>query len=229
MATPREKRAESLQTLQGQGVVAIRSRDLSRTHRERLVKNGFLQQVMKGWYIPADSRGEAGDSTPWYASFWEFSAAYLRERFGNDWCLAPEQSLSLHAGNRTVPTILHVRAPKGGNKLTQRPHGTSLMDARYPMPDNAEIVELDGLRLYSVPAGLVTCTAAFFRQAPTDARAAMATIKDDSNVLALLLAGGHSTVAGRLARVNLIYPDLICCINVLLYRSEIRTSLASTS
>jgi hypothetical protein len=202
MATPQEKLAESLQvlrTLQGQGTVAIRSRDLSRTHRERLVKNGFLQEVMKGWYIPADSRGKAGDSTPWYASFWGFSAAYLNERFGTDWCLAPEQSLLLHAGNRTVPAILHVRAPKGGNKLTQLPYGTSLMDARYPLPDDAQIVELDGLRLYSVPAALITCTAAFFRQAPTDVHAAMATIKDASDVLALLLAGGHSTIAGRLA------------------------------
>ena len=202
MATPQEKLAESLgvlRTLQGQGRVAIRSRDLSRTHRERLVKNGFLQEVMKGWYIPADSRGEAGDSTPWYAAFWDFSAAYLKERFGTDWCLAPEQSLLLHAGNRTVPTMLHVRASKGGNKLTQLPYGTSLMDARYPLPDDAQIVELDGLRLYSVPAALITCTAAFFRQAPTDVRAAMATIKDASDVLALLLAGGHSTIAGRLA------------------------------
>ena len=202
MATPQEKLAESLEalrTLQGQGRVAIRSRDLSRTHRERLVKAGFLQEVMKGWYIPADSRAEVGDSTPWYASFWDFSAAYLKERFGTDWCLAPEQSLSLHAGNRTVPTLLHVRAPKGGNKLTQLPYGTSLMDARYPLPDNSQVVELDGLRLYSVPAALITCTAALFRQTPMDVRAAMATIKDASEVLALLLAGGHSTIAGRLA------------------------------
>ena len=202
MATPQEKLAESLEalrTLQGHGRVAIRSRDLSRTHRERLVKNGFLQEVMKGWYIPADSRGEAGGSTSWYASFWDFSAAYLKERFGTDWCLAPEQSLSLHVGNRTVPTMLHVRALKGGNKLTQLPYGTSLMDARYPLPDDAQVVELDGLRLYSVPAALITCTAAFFRQAPTDVRAAMATINDASDVLALLLAGGHSTIAGRLA------------------------------
>jgi hypothetical protein len=202
MATPQEKLAESLQTLrtlQGQGRIAIRSRDLSRTHRERLVRNGLLQEVMKGWYIPADSRGEPGDSTPWYASFWYFSAEYLKERFGTDWCLAPEQSLSLHAGNWTVPTMLHVRAAKGGNKLMRLPHGTSLMDARYPLPDEAQIVELDGLRLYSVPAALTTCTAAFFRQAPTDVRAAMATIKDASDVLALLLTGGHSTIAGRLA------------------------------
>jgi len=202
MATPQEKLSESLQalqTLQAQGSVAIRSRDLSRTHRERLLKNGFLQEVMKGWYIPTDSRGEPGDSTPWYASFWDFTAAYLHERFGNDWCLAPEQSLTLHAGNWTVPTMLHVRTPKGGNKLTQLPHGTSLMDARYPLPDASEVVDVNGLRLYSVPAALITCTAAFFRQAPTDVRAAMATIKDASDVLALLLAGGHSVVAGRLA------------------------------
>ena len=46
MATPSEKLAESLETLnelQDRGTGAIRSRDLSRTHRERLVKNGFLQ------------------------------------------------------------------------------------------------------------------------------------------------------------------------------------------
>lgn len=201
MVTPREKLAESLEVLralQVQGTIAIRSRNLSRTHRERLVKNGFLQEVMKGWYIPTDAR-EAGDSTPWYTSFWDFSAAYLQQRFGTDWCLAPEQSLSLHAGNRTVPTMLHLRAPKGGNKLTQLLHGTSLMDARYPLPDKTQIVEQDGLRLYSVPAALITCTAAFFRQAPTDVRVTMATIKDASDVLALLLEGGHSTIAGRLA------------------------------
>lgn len=202
MATPQEKLAESLealQTLQGQGIVAIRSRDLSRTHRERLTKNGFLSEVIKGWYIPADPSGEPGDSTAWYTSFWDFSAAYLNTRFGTDWCLAPEQSLCLHAGNRTVPTMLHVRATKGGNKLTALPHGTSLMDARYPLPDLEQIVDVDGLRLYSVPAALISCTDAFFRQAPTDVRTAMAMIKDASDVLALLLAGGHSTIAGRLA------------------------------
>ena len=55
MAPPHEKLAESLavlQALQERRAVAVRSGDLTRTHRERLVKNGFLQEVMKGWYIP---------------------------------------------------------------------------------------------------------------------------------------------------------------------------------
>ena len=202
MASPQEKLTESLQTLRGlqeRGVIAVRSSDLSRTHRERLVKNGFLKEVMRGWYIPSRPDETPGDSTAWYTSFWNFCAAYLKERFGNDWCLSPEQSLFLHTGNQTVPKQLLVRSPKGGNKPTTLPFGTSLFDVRYTMPRKDDIVEKDGLRLYSVPAALVACPEHLFRHASTEVRAAMATIMDASDVLALLLEGGHSTIAGRLA------------------------------
>ena len=202
MATPQEKLADSLQALQklqGQGIIAIRSRDLSRTHRERLKRQGFLSEVMKGWYFPSDPGREPGDSTSWYTSFWDFAAAYLAERYGTDWCLSPEQSLSLHAGNHSVPSLLNVRAPRGDNKLTNLPHDTSLFAARYKMPGDDQIVELSGLRLYSVPVALMTCTEAFFRQAPTDVRTAMAAVKDTSDILTPLLSGGHSTLAGRIA------------------------------
>lgn len=202
MATPQEKLAESLEALhklQAQGGVAIRSADLSRTDRERLVENGFLQEVMKGWYIPSQPGEAAGDSTAWYASFWDFCAAYLTERFGKEWCLSPEQSLSLQGGNRAVPVQLLVRTPKGGNKPTALPHGTSLFDVRNAMPPAREVVERDGLRLFSAAAALVAVSEDFFRRHPTDARAAMATVKDASDVLSLLLGGGHSVIAGRLA------------------------------
>ena len=55
MAAPSERLAGSLGalcSLQERGVVAIRSADLARTHRERLVRHGFLQPVLKGWYEP---------------------------------------------------------------------------------------------------------------------------------------------------------------------------------
>lgn len=202
MPTPQEKLAESLQALhelQSRGVVAIRSSDLSRTDRERLLESGFLQEVMKGWYIPTRPDEAPGDSTPWYASYWDFCAAYLADRFGKEWCLSPEQSLSLQGGNRTVPAQLLVRTPKGGNKPTDLPHGTSLFDVRNAMPPEKEVVETDGLRLFSVPAALINVSEEFFRRRSTDVRAAMATVKDASDVLALLLEGGHSTIAGRLA------------------------------
>lgn len=202
MASPHKKLAESLevlQALQARGVVAVRSADLTRTHRERLVKNGFLQQVMKGWYIPVHPDGLTGESSGWYASFWGFCAAYLKERFGTNWSLSPEQSLLLHVGNMTVPRQLLVRSPKARNKITTLPHNTSLFDVRAALPKAGKVAEKDGLRLFSVPAGLVSCGSGFFLQNATDARAALAMVRDASDVLELLLEGGHTTVAGRLA------------------------------
>lgn len=202
MADPREKLAESLQELhrlRARGAAAIRSRDLTRTHRERLVKAGFLKEVIKGWYIPSRPDEAPGDSTAWYASFWDFCGAYLSERFGREWCVSPEQSLLLHAGNRTVPAQLLVRTPKGGNKPMALPHGTSLFDVRNAMPKDSETVERGGLRLYSVAAALVAVSEPFFRNTSIDVRAAMELIRDASDVLAVLLGGGHSTIAGRLA------------------------------
>lgn len=202
MATPQEKLAESLEALralQDRGVVAIQAANLKRMHRERLLKNGFLQAVMKGWYIPAHPDRSAGESTAWYTTFWAFCAAYLRERFGSDWCLSPEHSLCLHAGNWAVPPQLLVRSPSGANKATALPYGTSLFDVRAAVPEERDIKEKDGLRLFSLPAALIASAPGFFEHNPTDARAALATIRDASEVLDRLLEGGHSTIAGRLA------------------------------
>ncbi|MEA1051233.1 Fic family protein [Lamprobacter modestohalophilus] len=202
MAAPSKKLAESLEvlkTLQKEGGVAIRSVDLSRVHRERLLKGGFLRMVMKGWYIPAHPGEPGGESTIWYASFWGFCAVYLRERFGDAWSLSAEQSLLLHTGNRTVPGQLLVRTPKGGNKVITLLHGTSVLDVRAAMPKPEETVELDGLRLYSPCAALVFSAPGFFRQFATEARAALAMVQEASDLLRPLLEGGHSTIAGRLA------------------------------
>jgi hypothetical protein len=182
MATPQEKLAQSLEVLralQDRGFVAIRATDLKRIDRERLLKNGFLQEVMKGWYIASRPHdGAGGESTAWYASFWAFCAAYLRARFGNDWCLSPEYSLFLHAGNDAVPPQLVVRSPRGGNKAAALPYGTSLLDVRAALPDEKDIQERDGLRLFSLPAALIASSPAVFEHNPTDARAALATIRD---------------------------------------------------
>lgn len=48
MTSPSEKLAESLEVLrklQNKGKIAIEARDLSHTHRERLLKNGFLRTL----------------------------------------------------------------------------------------------------------------------------------------------------------------------------------------
>lgn len=202
MATPTKKLAQSLETLkelQDLGKTAIRSGDLTRTHRERLLENGFLQEVMKGWYIPSRPDESRDESTAWYASFWDFCAAYLNQRFGNDYSLSPEQSLSLHTGNRTVPEQLLVRAPKARNKITKLIHGTSILDVRSSLPEDDDVIEIESLRVFSLESALVACSPGYFTQNPTDIRAALSSVSNASDVLAQLLDGGHSVIAGRLA------------------------------
>jgi hypothetical protein len=133
MAAPNEKLAESLdvlKALQEGGHRVFRSDDFSRVHRERLVENGFLQDVMKGWLISSSPGARQGDSSLWYASFWEFCARYCRERFGDEWYLSPEQSLWLQGQRTVIPDQVVVNSPKGTNNKIELPFGTSLYDLR---------------------------------------------------------------------------------------------------
>lgn len=202
MATPSERLARSLKALeklQQSKKIAIRSGDLTRTDRERLLSNGFLQEVMKGWYIASRPIDVKGESTAWYTSFWGFCATYLDERFGTNWCVSPEQSLILYSGNWSVPKQLLIRHPKAGNKTIDLLYGTTLFDVRSLVPSENQQSIKNGIRLFSLESALIACTASFFTQYPTDARAALSAISDASGLLALLLEGGHSTIAGRLA------------------------------
>ena len=203
MAAPPEKLAQSLEILRtlqtSERAGAIRARDLSRTHRERLLANGFLQEVIKGWFIPSRPDEVKGESTAWYASFWRFCAAYLEARFGTQWCLSPEQSLSLHAGNWTVPAQLAARSPRAGNKLTKLPYGTSLLELRIALPAAPDREEEQDLRLVSVESALIACSPNYFSSNSTDVRAVLPMIRDASGLLARLLEGGHTVIAGRLA------------------------------
>lgn len=202
MTSPHSKLAQSLEMLahlQDRGIIAIGASDLTRTHRERLVKNGFLQEVIKGWYVSSSEDPTIGGSTAWYASFWGFCCSYLNKRFNREWCLSPEQSLSLHAGNWTVPKQLLVRSPKGNNKITLLPHKTSLLDARYTMPSQNELEIKNGLHIFSLASALIACSPRFFTQNRADLQTVLLSIRDASEILRFLLAGGHSTIAGRLA------------------------------
>lgn len=202
MPTAAEKLAsslEELEVLQSKGTVAIRSKNLTRTHRERLVKSGFLKEVMKGWYIPSRPDEIAGESTAWYTSFWGFCAQYLSDRFGDDWSLSPEQSLVLQAGDTTAPAQLLVRAIKGGNSKTDLPHNTSLFETRATIASGDALKISDGLRLFSIEDALILVPEVFFRNHPTEARTVLAVMPDVSHLLGKLLDGGHTRAAGRLA------------------------------
>jgi fido (protein-threonine AMPylation protein) len=98
-----------------------------------------------------------------------------------------------------VPSQLLVRAPKGGNKPTPLPHATSILDVRASLPERGQQDTIENLRVFPLPTALVQIGPGMFRANATDVRAALAMIRDASEVLSILLDGGHSVIAGRLA------------------------------
>ncbi|MBK9099493.1 MAG: Fic family protein [bacterium] len=203
MAAPNEKLAQSLEVLKQfqdkDGVAIIKSDALSRTHRERLLKNGFIKEVMKGWYISNNPQERKGESTSWYSSFWKFCSVYLNDRFEKDWCISPEQSILIHCENWTIPKQLLIRSSKASNNVTNLLFDTSLVDAALTMPAEKDIIEKNGIRIFSLTSALLASTPNFFLQNPIDARTALTAVKDASEILSPLLEGGNSVVAGRLA------------------------------
>ena len=203
MATPNEKLAASLTTLrelQQNGQRVLQSRELTRVHRERLLENGFLQEVIKGWLISSSPNAREGDSTPWYASFWEFCARYCAQRFGEDWHLSPEQSLFLHAEKTVIPTQAIVNSPRGSNNKVPLLFGTSLYDLKQPqMPPGGDIVQRAGLRVFAPAAATIRVPETFFAANPIETQVVLASFRDASELLRRLLDGGHTVVAGRIA------------------------------
>lgn len=205
MATPNEKLATSLdqlKELQSGGRRVFQSKELTRVQRDRLVKNGFLRQVVIGWLITTNPGSDEGDTTPWYTSFWEFCARYCDKRFGQNWHLSPEQSLLLHGENTIIPQQVVVYTPKGTNNVIDLLFNTSLYDLKQTKkqsPPPADLTMRDGLRLYSPAAALIKVPEHFFQQSPVEAQVVLASFRDASELLSRLLEGGHTVIASRLA------------------------------
>ncbi|MBW7902339.1 MAG: Fic family protein [Rhodocyclaceae bacterium] len=207
MNPPSQKLAASLErlkALQDEGLRAIRGAALSRTHRERLCRAGYLEEVIKGWYLPARPDAPTGSVTggtaAWFAGMRDFVAGYCDDRFGRDWHLGPDQSLLLHSGERTLPRQLQIWSPAGNNQLVRLPHDCSLFiyraSAVLPSEPHAEN---QGIRLVNPSDALVAASPSFFVQQPLAARIALGMVDDTATLLRRLLDGAHSVIAGRLA------------------------------
>lgn len=203
MATVQENLANSLKELQKfqnvQGLAIIKSSEISKVHLTRLIDNGFLQEVMKGWYISSRPDATPGDTTNWYTTYWHFISEYARSRFNEDWCMTPEQSLSLYSGNRTVPTQIILRAPKGSNNMVKLLHNTSLLDIKVAIANSVFKEPQFGLNLYNLQEALIECSPDFYKMDEIAMRTCLSLITDASDVLRILLEKGQTKKAGRLA------------------------------
>lgn len=63
--------------------------------------------------------------------------------------------------------------------------------------------------MFTLPAALVHCSPNTFTQNMIDVRIALGMIRDSSEILPILLEGGHSLIAGRLAGPSEILVEIV--------------------
>jgi hypothetical protein len=202
MATQAEKLSTSLEFLKdlvGDSKRAIfKSSEFSRVHKERLIKAGFLIEIMKGWLLLTDPAKKAGDSTLWYANYWRFLSLFLKGRFGKAYCLSAEASLMLHTGVTTIPKQLTIITEKPSGQSVQLPFNSSLFlyqDVKN-LPTEREVKE--GLLVMTLPEAICRSPKSYFERHPVEAVVALSLVRDASQLLHYLLKRGQSTTAGYL-------------------------------
>ena len=202
MATPNEKLATSLEVLrvlQDDVGNIIKSSEISRTHRERLQRAGFLKDVMAGWLVVTRLDNRPGDSTYWYASYREFCLRYCNDRFSGNWCLSPEHSLLMLAENAALPNQVVVWSPKASGNNRRLPYDTSIYDLKNELPPREDRSEKDGFPIFNTEAALIKVTERFFKNRSVEAQIVLGSIQSVPGLLVRLLDGGHVKAAGRIA------------------------------
>ena len=194
-----QKLAESLK--RGEAIAhngVIKSADLTRLDRERLLNAGWLQPIVKGWYqFGMQPEGADGSSTFWYSHFWEFVSYYLSDRFGSEYCLSSESSLDFHTNALMIPTKVVVITAGSGSSTLSLPHDTSL--STYSDPDNlpSQRQLLKGLQLMQLELALCRTVPRYFKTSVIDAELALQQAQPDQ-LSRCLLEGGHTRAASRL-------------------------------
>jgi len=201
MASIQEKLADSLSVLKkyqdtNNNPIIKGLKVLGETHTKRLLQNGYLEQIIKGWYMPS-MPGMEGDTTTWYASYWSFISAYCHSRFGSDWCLTPEESLDYYAGDTISPIQIIIRSPKASNNITNLKCGDSLLDISASLPVSVVREEKYGLNIYPLAEALTYCSPAYFKKSPINARTCLYLLGSADEVLRIVADEGNTVRAGR--------------------------------
>ncbi len=176
----------------------IRSEDLTRRERERLIEEDFLYPIIRGWYLLVSNTIRPGDTTAWYGNVWNFIKQYLNERFGAGYCLSPETSLYLHSQSETIPIQIVVITSKGGSMTLDLPGNSSVVLYKdiNAIPNNR--VEIHGLQCYPLALSLIRLRPKYYKNHQLNVELALRQV-DFDNLLRTLLTEGNQKAAGRLA------------------------------
>lgn len=169
-----------------QGVV--RGKQIKNATRVLLLERGYLREILKGWYFVSDPLAEPGDTTPFFANYWEYLASYLSERFGNDYCLTAEHSLLRQAHHNVVPKQVNVMLAVNQSQIQELAFGHTV--ALYPggksFPAPADQESLMGVRCMSAPYCLVMLNPRYFKDYAREVQIVMGKVEDPSAIAALV-------------------------------------------
>lgn len=205
MASPHVKLSNSMEVLKavqdaaGPIIELAKHPALTRVHRERLQEQGFISQVIPGWYIANRPDEPPGSSTFWYANLDNFVAAYATSRFGARWQTSAELSLLRHSGETGAIKQLVVHSPEASNQVLQLPHACSLFMYKVKestLSDKTAASDV-GLRLLPLEQALARVSPQFFIVQSVAAQIALRAV-DATELARTLLGGDHSSIAGRL-------------------------------
>ena len=185
----------------------LRSSDLSRGDRSYLLPWGYLQEIIKGWYLLTRPVERAGESTAWYAAFWDFLAVYLESRFGTDYCLSAPSSLDLHIGGNVVPQQVVVMSTKGSSGRVDLPHNTSMVVYQDRKNIPAAVEEVRGLRTMPLSVALCRMPPSFFENDQVNAELALRAVRSVDDLSRIILETNSPTLAARLAGAYLFLDD----------------------
>ncbi len=200
------KALEELHSLQ-KGANIFRSEDFTGKNMTYLRKGGYLKSIIRGWYYQTHPADREGDTTTWYAGYWEFVAKYLESRFGGEYCLNPEISLLLQTKNSVIPKQVVAVTTKGAVGKVALLYGGSLFIYPEKKVFPTEIVKLNGLNLYGLEESLCRVGKLFFQKNQNEVEIALNMIKDVSSLLYVLLSANRmddacSRIAGALKFVG---------------------------
>ena len=156
-----------------------------------LKRLGFLKSIIRGWYHLSSPSEKEGETTSWYACYYEFLAKYLKKMHKSKYCLNPEASLALHLKQTIILSQTAVLLKEGAVNSVSLPFGSSLF--MYPdkknFPRHREFV--NGLYLFTKEHSLCRVSPTFWRNNPLEIQILLKT-SDTAKIVEALTSENRS-------------------------------------
>ncbi len=195
-----ERIAKALEEARGVSDEGIISSDnLSVRSREILTNAGFLERIVRGWYMLV-SPESSGSSTAWFSVYWPFVRQYMADRFGeNGYCLSPQSSLDIYAGETTIPAQIIILTRDSSNTTVHLPHGVTVLlyQDNKAIPENLN--SINGINLMPLPYSVVKAPPSYYQNKAQNIEIALSMIESVSDITRVLIDTGSIASAERIA------------------------------